>query len=505
MSNSATLTPAADASVAVSANAKRVAIVLIGIALVLPLWLVKYPPLIDYPNHLARGYVLHHLHEGTQIFADWYAPDWGPNPYLTEDILLQGLQSVFGIYTAGRLLLSLCVLAVPVATWFFLHEASPGNEVHALWSLVVAYDTNFLMGFLSFQLSMALCLAAIAAWIAYLKAPKLSTWLLLLVLITALYFTHIGGFAVAGVVIVLYTSMQRRGLANVCKAVLLFVPGFVFFMYVKLHGWSQRGFDYSSWHFSAKLVSLTTPFRGHSRIVDLICISIFVACLAIALIGNREAKFSRIWLWISGVILLIHWAVPERYGDLASIDTRFSPFAFLIGLAAFNLGKRKPLLVYGALLVFVLKTGYITTKFRSEQQRLEVLAAALPTIPERAHVLSCVKQPPPEDLWVKHSEYHFWAYGVISRGWLSPSLFHQKGVQPLTLKKHVYLADEPDDSCALSQSWDWQRLRQEYDYVWAYDVPALSPGLSKVASPAYTSDKLVIYAIHKDLSAAAKN
>jgi hypothetical protein len=495
------LTSATDASLLVSVKTKRIGLILLGIALVLPLWIVKYPPLIDYPNHLARAYVLHHLHDANQIFADWYASDWGPNPYLVVDFLLQVLQYPFGIDVAGRLLLTLCVLAVPLSTWIFLRQASPGNEYLALWALVVAYDTNFLMGFLSFQFSMSLCLAVIAAWLIYLRTPKLLAWLGLLLLVTLLYFTHIGGFGVAGIVLVLYTWFARRRIVEVCQAAALFLPGFAFFLYMKMHSWSKRGFDYSSWHFSAKVVSLTTPFRGYSRAIDLACLLLFAACVAFALCKNPEVRIARPWLLIATAILLIHWIVPERYGDLASIDTRFPPFAFLLALAIPYFGKRKAVVMYAALAVFLLKTGYTTARFQSEQKKLQTLADGFSSVPEHSRVLACVKPPPPEDLWVKHGEYHFWAYGVVSRGWVTPSLFHQQGVQPLVLHKNVYLGDDPDGSCAIDQSWDWRRLRREYDYVWAYDIPNLAPGLDSVGSVAYTGEKLVIYKTSKSQTA----
>jgi hypothetical protein len=213
---------------------------LLGVLLVLPLWIVKYPPLVDYPDHLACAYVLHHLNDPHQIFAEWYGSDWGPNPYLLGDLLLQAFQYFFDVYAAGRLFLTLCVLSIPAATWLFLRQASRGNEYLAFWALPVAYNTNFLMGFLGFQLSIAIALLVVAAWLAYLKDPKLNTWLLLLLLVTALYFTHLGGFGAAGMVLVLYTLVARKRLLELFQAGLLFVPGLACFLYVKIYLWSAR-------------------------------------------------------------------------------------------------------------------------------------------------------------------------------------------------------------------------------------------------------------------------
>jgi hypothetical protein len=44
---------------------------LIAVALLFPVWLVRYPPLLDYPNHLARSFVLAHLHDPAFHFPSY--------------------------------------------------------------------------------------------------------------------------------------------------------------------------------------------------------------------------------------------------------------------------------------------------------------------------------------------------------------------------------------------------------------------------------------------------
>src|SRR5438552_590925 len=55
---------------------------LIGAALLLPVWLVRYPPLLDYPNHLARSFVLAHLNDPAFHFRGFYPAEWVPIPTL---------------------------------------------------------------------------------------------------------------------------------------------------------------------------------------------------------------------------------------------------------------------------------------------------------------------------------------------------------------------------------------------------------------------------------------
>lgn len=98
----------------------RTAVVLILFAMVVtPIWTVAFPPLLDYPNHLARAFVLAHLNDPAFTFSRFYRADWGAYPYLGMDALLAVLVRLFPIETAGRVFLSICAAALPAAAWFF--------------------------------------------------------------------------------------------------------------------------------------------------------------------------------------------------------------------------------------------------------------------------------------------------------------------------------------------------------------------------------------------------
>lgn len=471
----------------------------LGIALVLPLWVVKYPPLIDYPDHLARAYILHHLHDSNQLFGQWYSSDWGANPYLVADLLLQAFQFPFGIYIAGKIVLTICVAGLPLATWLFLKKASPGNEYLALWSLVVSYHINFLMAFLSFELSIVLCFLVVALWLHWLDSPKLATWLRLMALVTLLYFTHLGGFAVAGLILTLYTLLKLRSVAQLWKSWPLFLPGATFSVYMRMHSWSKRGFDYHTWNLSNKVMALTTPLRGYSHLVDAVTILVLTAAIFFAIYKNPDWSYRSVWVLITLAILSVHWILPDRMGDLASIDTRFPPFAFLTALAIPSFGKRKNIMIASALALFVLRTANISQHFLAEQKRLQAYAAGIAATPEHSVVLAF--NPAEGGAWVKRSELHFWAYGIIEKGWVSPTIFHQKGVQPIVLEKSIYLGENGEGGYDTSKALDWDRVHQDYDLIWAYGVPELEPALSSISRIDYSAGKLDIYRIRKNVEA----
>jgi hypothetical protein len=250
---------AAEENLAMTSTSKAAALrvlllVLIAAALLLPLWLVRYPPLLDYPDHLARSFVLFHLNDPAFRFREFYRADWGPYPYLGMDLALIALQKILPAEIAGKVLLSICVLGVPLSVWWFVRQANPGHDSLALWGLLLPYSTFFLEGFISFQLGLACCFLTIGLWLRYLRHPSKKFWLAVLAVATATYFVHLIAFVLAGFVVAVYTAADRRPWRAMCRdlclAGTLFLPGVLFYFLsgigryngTKLYfrGWSEK-------------------------------------------------------------------------------------------------------------------------------------------------------------------------------------------------------------------------------------------------------------------------
>src|SRR5258706_15935416 len=123
---------------------RPVMILILAAALLTPIWMVEFPPLLDFPNHLARLFVLAHLNDPAFTLRNFYRADWGAYPYLGMDAVLALLGRLFPIETGGRIFLSLCPLALPASAWFFLRQTNPGEDSTALWRLLIAWNVFFL-------------------------------------------------------------------------------------------------------------------------------------------------------------------------------------------------------------------------------------------------------------------------------------------------------------------------------------------------------------------------
>src|SRR6185369_9957527 len=121
-----------------------------------------------------------------------------------------GLRKIVPLVTGGRIVLSLCALGVPLAAWFFVRQANRDNTSLACWGLLSAYNIFFLWGFVNWQLSMALVLLVAGLWIRYLRRATWARWVALLLVVTLLYFTHLQGFGLAGLLVTAYAALTRK-------------------------------------------------------------------------------------------------------------------------------------------------------------------------------------------------------------------------------------------------------------------------------------------------------
>ena len=168
------------------------ALALLCLILLAPLALVDMPPLLDYPNHLARAVV---LAAGTSdpILSRMYAAHWAVIPNLGTDLVLPPLLHLLPVHLAGRIVVGISIL-LPVAGTVAYSRAVFG--VYSPWPLasgLVAYNATLLLGFLNFVAAIGIALLLAAGWIAWRERHPARTVALATVGAVALFFCHLMG------------------------------------------------------------------------------------------------------------------------------------------------------------------------------------------------------------------------------------------------------------------------------------------------------------------------
>ena len=118
---------------------------LAGVLWALPLWLVRFLPMVDYPQQLAAASILRFYGDPARALkATYEIVLWRPQGLF--EILTAGLGYLMPIEAAGKVILSLCLLAVPLAT-ALLCRRTGRPAWYALLALAVTYNEAFFWGF----------------------------------------------------------------------------------------------------------------------------------------------------------------------------------------------------------------------------------------------------------------------------------------------------------------------------------------------------------------------
>ena len=132
-------------------------------ALLIPFLLVDVPPVLDYPNQLARWFVLGHTDD--PILSHFYAPNWHLTPNLGFDPLGVALVKLLPVHVAGRIVLALSLLAPVLGALLYAKAAFGKWTVWPLGVSLIGFNGIFFLGFVNFLLATGLAFAAAGLWL----------------------------------------------------------------------------------------------------------------------------------------------------------------------------------------------------------------------------------------------------------------------------------------------------------------------------------------------------
>jgi hypothetical protein len=298
-----------------------------------PVLSTSLPPLVDYPNHLARFWLLATGGSG------FYAVHWAPLPNLAGDLIVPLLARVMPLELAGKLfLIAIFGLVVGGAVW--LNCIVTGNW--RLWPLLSAtflYNRSFLWGFINYLFGLGIALCGAALWLQ-LQASR--TWIRVLasslVALVAL-FSHIAAFGVYALIILgaelmpaLTEVRARAGLALLRRAAIAAVQFLV--PAVLIVSWWHSGTGAVSYAKSwRKLDTLFSVFDNYNRPFDIACFALFLAML-VALAWYRRLDLSARLAPAVGIVFAAYLLLPTQLMSGSGADHRIAVAFFVLLIAA---------------------------------------------------------------------------------------------------------------------------------------------------------------------------
>jgi hypothetical protein len=375
-----------------------VALFVLCTMLLLPLTVVDVPPLLDYPNHLARAYVLAWGQQDA-LLSQMYAPHWSIIPNLAVDIILPPLLWIMPVHVAGRMLLALALLLPVIGTVLYSRVLFGRRTYWSMAVCLVACNGLFLLGFVNFQLGIGLALVCAALWLRRRETHPASTVAIGAVCAVLLFFCHLMGLLFYLILLSAYeieqmwTSHRRGGslVAAVARRSLSLLPvaGPSAALYAASALASMPG-D-AVWETGyEKLTHAAMALVNYNLPLDLISAGSLVAflltCGMLRLL--RVPLQSVVALGAVGILFIV---APIGFKDTGYLDVRFAVvFGILLfaGVRPVRLPKRAALIGGVALVaLFGLRTSQVAVVWSAHNRDLAELRDAIAPVPPGSRVL----------------------------------------------------------------------------------------------------------------------
>lgn len=416
--------------------------VLVALTLSPLLW-AAVPPLVDYPNHLARMWIL--LQDGAiPELARNYIVDWRLLPNLAMDLVVPALGQAMPIEAAGRVFIALTMLALIGGT-AALHRVLYGRV--GLWpvcALMFVYNAALFWGFLNFLFGAGLFLLALSAWIGtrrWKPAPRLAVFSVAAALLLVLHMFAFGLYALAVGAYELGERVRRReltlrGFASLCLAGVQFVPAAALWL-ASASGGGPGLTRYGT--FAGKAYAAVSPmtFDTVPRGLDVVLVGLCVAFLGLGLVG-RWLKLAPQMRLPLAALLVAAVLMPNWLNNVWAADIRIPvilPFLVIAG-TRLQAPPRRLVIVFAtlALTLFAARIGTVTGAWRDYDARFAELRAAATAIAPGSRLLVVWDElavgdrrldgvPPVLGRRLAEPFWHVGSLTVIDRSTFIPNLF----------------------------------------------------------------------------------
>lgn len=431
----------------------------LGFAIALaPALAAKMPPIMDFPNHLARIWLMAGGAGQPPLDSTYRIDIAKAGANVGVDLAAAALAHVLPIFVVGKILVALAFLGPPLGG-VLLNRALVG-KFHPLQLafLALAWSTTAIAGFVNFQISLGLAL--LFAAVVSKQLDKLAESLAFhLIFSTILLFVHPLGLAFYALTILallfgpefdgrsLRARLGSRALALFCAAATpVVVAHFVWRSSAKppLPFWGDAANIVDPIHI---LTILLSPILSYNLTGDLVTTVPIVAIIVYALVARRAKLHAGLTL-AAGALFALSPLAPDAIGDGSWLPQRFPIMAalmFLAGLRPRASSERRLFLAAVALPVLgrALWIGWV---WMARQSDVAGLLQAMRAMPPGASMITLQQETPD---WraapvgrfmigspngVRATGRHLGALAVIEAQAFVPTLFSVPGQHALVVR-----------------------------------------------------------------------
>ncbi len=477
---------------------RRLYYTIFGMLLILqlcPIWFTTYPPLHDYPNHLARAHILHQYGD-VESYRSLYERDWRLFPNLAIDLIVPALLHLVSIETASKIFLSLIIVLFNVGAHALGVAVKGRPHESALAASFFTFNFSFSYGFVNYMFGLGVFFVSLAVWLRMRAAWTVSRLLLVSLLALTSYFSHLSSFVFLAVAVVCLTVLDLPGNRNSRSQRLLgllpLAPAIVAYLFYTA-GIEHRGpMEWWSPIMVKKLAGLSYPFVSHNLVIDLALSGCFVILVLTAFL-TRVGRFASKELFLVGsLFVLLYLVFPMSAAQSYYVDRRFIVPAAVMVLLALHIDSSKVIgryLMIGLLVLSVARVSTVWKSWTDADQEIGAQVHALDVLPDGVTLYPMLMYDTSAESWMWDMHFYYSAhYATIYRHAFVPTIYAWNAVNPVRLRRspqidyaHVERGPRLDgvnwdnDYTRIEQGTPlgrvkWDAIRSKYDYLWGYKL-----------------------------------
>jgi len=414
-----------------------------------PIAAVAIMPLDDYLNHLARMYVLAR-YDDVPALHKFFEIRWAALPNLAMEMFIVPLAKLMPVALAGKLYLGLSFAALIGGVVLVNRALSGAWSAWPAAAFLLLYNDTFLFGFQSYIMSVGVALLLFALWIHWRDRGAALRLAAFGVGAVFLYFCHLTGFGIYGVLIGGYelsrawAGRRERGLVVLSDWLVTaaqFVVPIVLFVFFSptadAAGRSSFHNFLDKWHYFQKATLLFDVFRNYVMTLDQATFALVVVAVAAGL-ATRRLRFVPHGALPFLALAAVFAVIPKLLFSSDYVDDRVAvavAFVFVATTRLDRMGAPGRRIVVGAIAaLFVVRIAAITVTWQDYNRDYAAYLAVLDRMPEGQALAGVVAYEGTSWQRRRPPLYHFLNQATITRHAFYPTIFAQRAQQPMALK-----------------------------------------------------------------------
>ncbi len=464
--------------------------------LAVPLLLVQVPPVVDFPNHLARLWLIAGGAASPPAGA-FYAIDWS-RAQINIGIDLVAV-ALGGLFPAGELARGLLgvALVLPVAGAALLGRAIAGRWHAGLLLLpLLAWNFPFVVGFMNQQIATGIALLAAAFEPRMPRRRAAAPIRMAIILVTAI--VHPLGAALYLGLLGAWCLSPTRRLPDVARDLSRrMLPPLAAIALLVLSMPQAPGFDAGGsiagqpryLGLGQKVATLLAPFASYAPLTEGALGVMLLAVLA-GMAAAGALRADRGFLTLAGALGFLAMLGPDNLGDTGSMGLRLGALAMVLLVIAVapatSLGQAERRIAAGLTGLVIVRTAWIAHVWLTAAPASASVQAAISHLPPGARLMVLLDMPdrslgglaPGRDTLpigssiLLHTTFqHYPLLAIPAAGAFVPYLFAAEGKQPVRILPPYDGVATPDGGPLPLVAWQdgharaATRLRSFFDYV----------------------------------------